>query len=886
MKIFFDFRIGPNLQFRPVLTVKNINRSQLKKIKKEILDNLVFHLGLIEIPSYWKVTCSPEIEIQAGYLNQDQIRWWKDLILKGMGQFFYENKIDWTCPNFLKITSLQRTVLCNIAENRSPLNRYLVPMREGKDSIVTMEKLRRSAKEINAFVVNPTEAARDVLRLAGIKKPILVERKIDSLLSKLNKKGYLNGHTPFTAVLSFLSVFCAVLFDYKHIAFSNEKSADEGNLKYLGKVINHQWSKSSEFENKFKYYCKKYLAKNIRYFSFLRKYTELEIARMFSRHPKYFPFFLSCNEAYKTDSGRRKPKKKWCGNCPKCLFVYAVLYSYLGEKQLLKIFGRDLFQSRKLLPIMKSLIGQGSHKPFECVGTYKESQKAFQLCFKKAKKSGEVPYLLQKYHEIGRIKKKNPAPNFAKRTMATASPQERSIRPRPSREFLKESPRQLSENLKTLWQNWYGARIAILGFGREGQDTFLFLRKLFPKKVLGIADERKIKIKFSKSKINLHLGRNYLKALKNYDLVIKSPGIPFKKLPKSDLAKITTQTDIFFQNCPGKIIGVTGTKGKSTTSSLIYQILKKGGVKAKLVGNIGKPVLTPLLKAKKSDVFVYELSSHQLYNLKRSPQIAVILNIYPEHLDYYRSFREYANVKANIARYQSKKDYLIYNYLDPIVKKISRKSLAKKLPIKGKYYRLNIAAAKRVGEIFKIPRKTIQEAVKRFKPLPHRLEFVGKFKGIEFYNDSLSTIPETTIEALDFLGDRVQTLILGGFDRGLDFQKLAERIVESNIKTLILFPTTGKRIWKEINIVRYFATRKMLHNVIVRHLSKSSGKKNKPDLRHFFVKDMEETVSLAYRYTEKGKICLLSPASPSFGLFKDYAERGDLFKKLVKKKGK
>jgi len=145
--------------------------------------------------------------------------------------------------------------------------------------------------------------------------------------------------------------------------------------------------------------------------------------------------------------------------------------------------------------------------------------------------------------------------------------------------------------------------ILILGFGREGQDTFLFLRKLFPKKVLGIADQSP-KISLRDKKTEFSLGEKYLKAIKDYDVIIKSPGIPFKVLPKACLKKITSQTKIFFDNCPGKIVGVTGTKGKSTTCSLIYQILKKGGIKVHLVGNIGQPVLSSLLKAKKDDVFV------------------------------------------------------------------------------------------------------------------------------------------------------------------------------------------------------------------------------------------------------------------------------------------
>ena len=376
-------------------------------------------------------------------------------------------------------------------------------------------------------------------------------------------------------------------------------------------------------------------------------------------------------------------------------------------------------------------------------------------------------------------------------------------------------------------------KILILGFGREGRDTLRFLKKLFPKKKIGIADQ-----KFYK---------NYLKKIKDYDVVIKTPGLPFKKLTRNDLVKVTTQTEIFFENCPGKIIGVTGTKGKSTTAFLISQILKK----ARLVGNIGKPALSSLLTAKPNDIFIYELSSHQLYNLKKSPHIAVLLNIYPEHLDYYRNFNQYLSAKANITKYQTKKDYLIYNSQDPLVKKIAQKSKAKKIPIKGKYYQLDIAAARAVGKIFKVPWP------EKFKFLPHRLEYLGKFKGIEFYNDSLSTIPETAIEALDYLGDKVQTLILGGFDRGLDFKKLAKRILKSKVKTLILFPTTGKRIWQEIKTGRErFST--------------------------YFIKSMKEAVKLSYKHTEPGKICLLSPASPSFGIFKDYAERGNLFKKFVK----
>lgn len=428
--------------------------------------------------------------------------------------------------------------------------------------------------------------------------------------------------------------------------------------------------------------------------------------------------------------------------------------------------------------------------------------------------------------------------------------------------------------------NFKNKKVLILGFGREGKDTLGFLRKLFPKKVIGIADQ-KYKIQNTRyKKIKWHLGKNYLKALENYDVVIKSPGIP-AHLPEIEKAfrrgKITSQTQIFLENCSGKIIGVTGTKGKGTTVSLIYKILKEGGLKTYLVGNIEKPALGFLVSAKKEDIYVYEMSCHQLYKISKSPQLAVILNISPAHLDYYKNLKEYIQAKANITLYQNKKDYLIFNPRDKIVRKIAAKSKAKKIripvnyefighirmPLIGKFNLENIMAAITVARLFKIPNKKIIKAIEKFKPLPHRLENVGVFKGIKFYDDSAGTTPESTRQAIMTLGKNVQTIILGGYEGNVNYNDLAKEIIKYKIENLIFFPPSGREMWRTIS-----------------KLSRNLSPSKKPNC--FFVDNMKDAVKLAYRYTQEEKICLLSPACPSFGIFQNYKERGELFKKYVR----
>lgn len=444
---------------------------------------------------------------------------------------------------------------------------------------------------------------------------------------------------------------------------------------------------------------------------------------------------------------------------------------------------------------------------------------------------------------------------------------------------------KLSMNL-TKYKN---KKILILGLGREGLDSLRFFLKHCPDCKLGVADmvesdkfNPQIKDLLAENRdIEIFSGENYLTAMENYDYIIKSPGIPFF-LPKIEQAaaenKITSQSRIFFDNCPGKIIGVTGTKGKSTTASIIYEIIKKSGKKVFLLGNIGIPMLSYLDAGDKETFFVCELSAHQLYGLSKSPHIAVILNIYPEHLDYYRTYNEYIRAKANITIHQKENDYLIYNSANPETLQIADQSPAQKIAFNdyqwsfsgktkliGGFNLQNAKIGAIIGRLLMIPNKIINEAICEFKPLENRLEFVGKFNGIDCYNDSLSTVQESAVAAIEGLGSRVQTLVAGGFDRGQPFDKLAAVILHSNIKTLILFPSTGKKIWDEIE----------------KQAKIELKKKCLSGLEHFFADDMSEAVELIFLKTEKGKIALLSAASASFGTFANYADRGRQYKKYL-----
>ncbi len=343
------------------------------------LDNLVFQIGMIELISYWKASCSPQLIIHPYQLSQEQSLWWKDLYYNGLGEFFYLNGLNPGDGNFMEIIS-QGSETTPAVEFR-PDNAYIVPVGGGKDSVVTLELLKNTPLPVRPLVMNPRGASLNTCFAGGYQRKDIIEihRHIDPLLLELNQKGFLNGHTPFSALLAFYTLLGAFITGSKRIALSNESSANENTVHEA--EINHQYSKSFRFEKKFREYTAKYIHPHMEYFSFLRPLNELQIASLFSCFPQYHKVFRSCNAGSKEDI--------WCGQCPKCLFAWIMLEPFMGQAELRTIFGKDLLADTRLAPTLQELAGKTETKPFECVGTISEVNAALEMILKK--RAPEIP---------------------------------------------------------------------------------------------------------------------------------------------------------------------------------------------------------------------------------------------------------------------------------------------------------------------------------------------------------------------------------------------------------------------------------------------------------------------------------------------------------------
>ena len=871
LHISFCFRLGEEgtIAFRPDAFFPKRGFLHPEKIEKATLDQLVFNIGMIELISYWKAYCSPTVTVKPFSLTDEQISFWKKLYFNGLGEFFYINGLKATEDDFL-------TIVCDgnaapagpvgdgwyVGEKETDC--HIVPIGGGKDSVVTLEALGGGKETAGCdlrkrplpLIMNPRGATIQCVERAGFTMDdvIVIKRSIDPLLLELNKKGALNGHTPFSAMLAFYTLLASALTGCRNrIALSNENSANESTV--AGSGVNHQYSKSFEFEQDFRRYVADNISGKFNYYSFLRPLSELQIAMLFSQHRHYHDIFRSCNAGSKEDI--------WCGHCAKCLFAYIILSPFIEPERLNAVFGKNMLDDESLKKEFDELTGGAETKPFECVGTVSEVLDALSVTVAKWYPDCSRPALLRDFKPDGITNdlygiccsNNLPGDDLDKLLAALHTPQR-------------------AESLlcwRDIFNFFLNRTVLIAGYGREGQSTHNLLKKMFPTRQFDIAANN--------DEID-----NALKN-KQYDIIVKSPGIPtFFFEGKCNLASITSQTDIFLQFCGVSTIGVTGTKGKSTTANLICHVLNCSGFDTVMAGNMGIPLFDILDRLNTHSIVVAEFSCHQLENIHKGPDTAVLLNLFQEHLDHYHSYDDYQNAKMQIALKQSVCDRFIYcsdnsdlkakvaEYKDRIKSHIIPYSLddAKKdhlisnakCELKGDHNLSDIYAAWLAVSSFSVnEKKLFVNALQSFHPLEHRLEEVATINGVTFYNDSISTIPQTTIAAVEALKS-VDTLILGGFNRGIDYKPLTDYLANTplgrKVRNFVLLGSAGREIAK--------------------------GLKDRNVMCHFGADySMHEAVAFAAACTAKGHICLLSPAASSYDRYKNFEYRGKDFKDCVMK---
>lgn len=347
----------------------------------------LFALGMAELPHFWKATLAPRIVIKAGHLTNAQIQFWHTLYEKGLGEFFYKNNIDF------------RNIFTVSIEKGSPTHEpiqsagtgVLVPFGGGKDSLVTGELLKKGGHSFSWFELEPLAQAEKIKKVSGVQESIYVERNVTNNFASvvdLVAKGAPNGHVPITATYMFSSVVAAALAGARDVVFSLERSANEGNLTYLGETINHQYSKSLEFEEAASRYINTYVDPHVRVFSLLRPLYEIQILKHFTTYPQYFDSFISCNKGLQNGV--------WCRSCAKCAFMFAGLSALLPPQEVENIFGGNMFHDTNLIPLYKELAGIQGFKPFDCVGTVEENMLALYLAKERYKRENDtVPPVLE-----------------------------------------------------------------------------------------------------------------------------------------------------------------------------------------------------------------------------------------------------------------------------------------------------------------------------------------------------------------------------------------------------------------------------------------------------------------------------------------------------------
>ncbi len=967
----WTFEVPGCMVFKPSMTFPLNDCVGQADVEDPTLKRLVFCLGMVELVSYWKAFCSPIIRIEAGGLTQIEQDWWRKLYYLGLGEFAYLNGIEWTPDDMFcfELACAAHEVYQPVKTSKRAFdqNRVLIPIGGGKDSVVTLEHLRHQEMDCFVFGINPIQAVKNCISAAEIPhdRQIFLTRRLDPQLLNLNQAGYLNGHTPFSAIVAFSSLITAYLYGIPFIALSNEASANESTVP--GTEINHQYSKTTAFERDFDQYVHQMLGLEIRYFSLLRPFSEWAIARSFTQYPQYTSVFRSCNAGSKQNA--------WCGHCAKCLFIACMLCPFYTIEHVHTILGTPIFEDPKMLPILDQLSGAAPTKAFECVGTTHEVCLALNACLDRYRATvtdlTDLPLLLQQYVKNAQNGAYGTQVVLDAKNWPQTPKLQADLHPLTRWHTNESLPEQfkpivadlLQPRLETALQERH---LAIYGLGMEGQAALrwclihapsLNLKKLTLWDAKNLSQDDVLKMipkeqpwlssvlqeQLAAGLIELKLGQSDFGDVSIYDVILKSPGISFQSFDFSpvegttkQISKaapylsskvergwpiVTAQTNWLLQfGLSQSVIGVTGTKGKSTTTRLVFEMLrcaaKNTDQDPRILGNIGVPVMGVWDEITRDTTIALELSSHQLEYMDHAPQVAIITNFYPEHLDHYRSYEAYLNAKLNIVRHQSESDVFVLNLDDAAVVEralpISRsrlfgvttkaidpqkgdgwkqqfpdltRPLEKLFVIRGReivqYHvsesdhlleingiRLNnqkhlpgqhhvmdaaLAMAGAIG--LGVSVEAAVEGLEAFEGLPHRMAYVGCYQEIDFYNDSIATIPQSTLLAIETLGN-VHTLLVGGKDRGISYQAFAEALSQTDIRCVIGLPDTGQDILTRL---------------------KAADLKNNCSREYLLASDMDEAVRLAFAHTMPGGTCLLSPAASSYNVYQNFAERGQAF---------
>ncbi|MCF0127983.1 MAG: UDP-N-acetylmuramoyl-L-alanine--D-glutamate ligase [Pseudobutyrivibrio sp.] len=415
-------------------------------------------------------------------------------------------------------------------------------------------------------------------------------------------------------------------------------------------------------------------------------------------------------------------------------------------------------------------------------------------------------------------------------------------------------------------------RVLILGFGREGQSSFRQINEIGGYSALDIADAKPLSIEVD-SKHKAITGEAYLSCLNDYDVVLKSPGIVLPKSLDHYTCYITCQADLFLQVYGKQTVGITGTKGKSTTSSLLYHILKENGLDVIFGGNIGVPILDTVDDIKENTIVVFELSCHQLEYAGFAPGKAVLLNLYEDHLDHYGSVEKYWNAKKNIYRNQDSNDVLYTNpdvvlgegecfskVVYPSISDLPFESFndIKGCMLRGSHNLYNTAFVYDIAKSFGVSDEGFKSALASFKTLAHRLEYLGQLNGVDYYDDSISTTVESTISAIKAI-DNAGILLLGGMDRGIDYDPLVSFLLETSLDYIILMYDSGHTLQEKLSHCAGPGFMDRIH----------------------YIHDLKDACEYAKLHATEGKAVILSPAAASYGVFKNFEERGDKFKEYI-----